>query len=80
MYSKKELLNKIKDKFIIHSIFRIQTDDSVMCIFYCTAFIVYMIAGKTLLDYTDLCSPNNYKKKVKTIYKHFKEKYGKPSF
>ena len=27
--------------------FRIQDDDSIMCRFYCIAFIKYMIAGKT---------------------------------
>ena len=26
------------------------------------AFIEYMLAGKTLLDYTNLFSPNDYKK------------------
>ena len=37
-----------------HKIFRIQDDDSVMYGLYCIAFIEYMIAGKTLLDYTNL--------------------------
>ena len=36
-----------------------------------------MIAGKTLLDYTNLFSPYNYKNNDKIIYKYFKEKYGK---
>ena len=48
-----------------------------MCIFYCIAFIEYMLAGKTLLDYTNFFSPNNYKKNEKIIYKYFKEKYDK---
>ena len=35
-----------------------------------------MTAGKTLLDYTNLFSANEYKKKNgKTIYKYFKGKY-----
>ena len=51
---------KIKYKSITHNIFRIQDDDSLMCGFYCIAFIEYMIAGKTLLDYTNLFSPNDY--------------------
>ena len=53
--------NKIKDKSIIHNIFRIQSDNTIMCGFYYIAFIEYMIAGKGLLDYTNLFSPNNYK-------------------
>ena len=35
--------------------------------FYCIAFIEYMLAGKTLLDYTNLFSSNNYKKNGKVI-------------
>ena len=46
-----------------------------MCGFYCIAFIKYMLAGKTLLDYTNLFSPNDYKKNDKIIHKYFKEKY-----
>ena len=33
-----------------------------MCGFYCIAFLEYMLAVKTLLDYTNLFSPNDYKK------------------
>ena len=32
-----------------------------------------MIAGKTLLDYTNLFSLNYYKKNDKIIYKYFKK-------
>ena len=45
-----------------------------MCGFFCIAFIEYMLAGKTLLDYTNLFSPNDYKKNGKIIYKYFKDK------
>ena len=43
-----------------------------MCGFYCIAFIEYMLAGKTLLDYTNLFFPNDYKRNDKIIYKYFK--------
>ena len=43
--------------------------------FYCIAFIEYMLAEKTLLDYTNLLCPNDYKKNYKIIYKYFKDKY-----
>ena len=36
-----------------------------------------MLAGKTLLGYTNLFFPNDYKKNDKIIYKHFKVKYGR---
>ena len=45
--------------------------------FYCVSFIEDMIAGKNLLDYTNLFSPNDYQKNGKIIYKYFKDKYGK---
>ena len=48
-----EVLNKIRDKLITHNIFRIQDNESFMCVFYCIAFIKYMLAEKTLLSYTD---------------------------
>ena len=59
----------------MHNIFRTQDDDSIICGFYCIAFIEYMIPGKILLDYTNLFSPNNYKKNDKIIYKYLKGKY-----
>ena len=45
-----------------------------MCGLYCITFIEYMLTGKTLLDDTNLFSPNDYKKNDKTIYKYFKDK------
>ena len=48
-----------------------------MCGFYCIAFIESMLTGKTLLDYIDLFSANDYKKNDKIIYNYFQEKYGR---
>ena len=50
-----------------------------MCGLYCVTFIEYMLAAKTLLDYTNLFSPNDYEKNDKMIYKYFKDKYGRRS-
>ena len=66
-YIPQEVLNKIRDKSITPNIFRIQGNESIMCGFYCIAFIEYTLSGKTLLDYTNLFSPNNCKKNSKTI-------------
>ena len=49
-----ELLNKIIDKSITHNTFRIQDNESIICGFYCIAFIEYMLVGNILLDYTNL--------------------------
>ena len=74
-YISQEILCKVRDKSITHNIFRMQDNKSVMCGFYCIAFIECMLAGKTLLDYTNLFFQNVYKKNEKIIYKYFKEKY-----
>ena len=72
-----EALNNIRDKSITHNIFRIQDEDSIMCGFYCITFIEYILAGKALLDYTNLFSLNGYKNNDNIIYKYFKGKNGK---
>ena len=64
-YIPQEVFKKIRDKSITHNIFKIQSDDSITCGFYFIAFIEYMLAGKILLDYTNLFSQNDYKKKAK---------------
>ena len=49
-----------------------QNDKSVMCELYFIVSIEYILPGRTLLDYTNLFSPNDYKKYDKVIYKYFK--------
>ena len=68
-------MNKIKDKSITHNIFRLEDNDFVMCGFCCIVFIENMLAGKNLLDYANLFSPNDYKKNGKIICKYFKDEY-----
>ena len=46
-YIPEKVLNKIKDKYITHNIFRIHDNGSIMCGFCSIAFTEYMIAGKT---------------------------------
>ena len=53
--------------------FATQSDDSTMSVFYCVAFIICIFGVKTLLDYTNLFYPNDYKRNGKTIFKHFKD-------
>ena len=49
-------INKFINNDIKSNIFRIQANDSIMCGYFCTEFINYMLKGKTLLDYTNLFS------------------------
>ena len=43
----------------------------MMCGYFCTGFIDFMLKGKSLLEYTNLFSPNNYEKNDKIILKCF---------
>ena len=51
----------------ITNIFTLQAYDSIMCGYYCTGFIDFMIKGKSLLEYTNLFSPDDYEKNDKII-------------
>ena len=42
------------NKNIQTNIFRLQAYDSIMCGYFCVAFIDFMLAGKTLTDFTNL--------------------------
>ena len=44
------------------NIFRIQAYDSVMCGYFCIGFIEFMLKGKSLTEFTNLFSANNFKK------------------
>ena len=59
-------------KCIKSNIFRIQVYDSIMCGYFCIEFINYMLKGKTLLDYTNLFLPNDFKKNDRIIKRIFK--------
>ena len=53
------------------NIFRIQAFDSIMCGYLCIGFIDFMLAGKALTEYTNLFSPNNFKKNDSITLKYF---------
>ena len=42
-----------------------------MCQYFCTGFIDFMLQGKSLLDYANLFSPNEYKKNDQIILNFF---------
>ena len=63
----KELGSAVGNNKIKSNIFRIQAYDSIMCGYFCIEFINYMLKGKTLLDYANLFSPNDFKKNDRVI-------------
>ena len=42
-----------------------------MCEHFCIRFINFMLAGKTLTEFTNLFSPNNFKKNDDIILNYF---------
>ena len=65
------IINNNNNKNIKTNIFRIQAYDSIMCGYFCIGFINFMLAGKSLTDYTNLFSPNNFKKHDDIILNYF---------
>ena len=65
-------INKFTNNDIKSSIFRIQAYDSIMCGYFCIEFINYTLKGKTLLNYTNIFSPYDFKKNDQIIKRIFK--------
>ena len=63
---------KARNKNIKANIFRIQAYDSIMYGYFCIEFINYMLKDKMILDYTNLFSPNDFKKNDRVIKRIFK--------
>ena len=69
----KEIKKFIGNKNIKTNIFRIQANNSIMCGYFCIGFIDFMLAGKTLIDYTNLFSPYDFDKNDQIILSYFKD-------
>ena len=59
------------NKNIAKNIFRGQAYDSIMCGYFCIGFTDFMLARKTLTEYKNLFSPNNFKKNDDIILNYF---------
>ena len=70
-YIPKEVKAFINDKNVKTNIFRIEAYNLVMCGYFCIGFIDFMLAGTTLTEFTNLFSPNNFKKNDDIILKYF---------
>ena len=56
---------------MITNFYRIQAYKSIMCGYFCIEYIDFILKSKSLLDYTNLFSPNHYEKNDKMIVKYF---------
>ena len=69
----KEIKKFIDSKNVISNICRIQAYDSILCGYFCTAFINFMFKDKSLTDYKNIFSPNNFKKNDDINLSYFKD-------
>ena len=67
----REIMKFIVRKKIITNIYRIQAYDSIMCGYFCIGLINFMFNGKSLTDYTNPFSPNDFLKNDDIILKYF---------
>ena len=67
----KEIKKFIGNKYITTNIFSPQAYNSIMCVYFCIGFIVFKLKGKSLLEYTNLYSPNEHEMNDKIILKCF---------
>ena len=67
----KEIKKFIGNKDVVTNIYRLQTYDSIMREYFRIGFIDFILKGKSLLEYTNLFSPNDYEKNDKITFKHF---------
>ena len=58
----KEIKIFIDKSIFVANIFRIRAYDSIMCGYFYAGFIDFMLADKTLTNFNNLFSPNNFKK------------------
>ena len=56
---------------ITANIFRVQAYDLIMCGYFWIGFIDFEFKGKTLTEFTNLFSPNNFKRNDDIILKYF---------
>ena len=46
-----------------------------MCGCFCVGFIDFMLKGDNLTGFTNISSPNDFKKSDKIIFNHFENRY-----
>ena len=63
----------IENKNLTANIFRVQTNNSVMCGYFCIGLIDFMLAGKDLVDFTSFFSHYEFEKNDDIISRCFKD-------
>ena len=68
-----EIKKSIGNRNIKANIYRVQENNSVTCGYFCIGFIDFTLAGKILIDYTNLFSPYDFNKNDSIILSYFKD-------
>ena len=68
-----EIKKFVGNKNIKANIFRVQSNNSIMCGYFCIGFIEFMLAGKTLVDFTSKFSPYDFEKNDSIVLSYFKD-------
>ena len=71
-YIPKEIKKFIRYKNIITNVYRIKAYDSIMCRYFGIGFFNFILKSESLLEYTNLFSPNEYKKHDNVFNKYRK--------
>ena len=66
----KEINEVIWNKIVTTNIHRIQAYSSIMCGYFCIGVVDSMLKGKSILQYINLFSPNDYEKNYKIMLKY----------
>ena len=69
-----EIKEFVRNKKIKANVFWVQANNSVMCGYFCIGFIDFMLASKKLTDFTDMFSPDDFKKNC-DIWWYFKDEW-----
>ena len=67
----KKLKSFIRHKNIKTNILRTQSNNSIMCEYFCIGFIDFVFGGKTLIDFTSLLLPFDFEKNGNIILSYF---------
>ena len=61
----------LREKETEANVFRVQPAKSVLCGYYCRKFLDYMFDRKSLVDYTSLFSPTDFKMNDRVVLRLF---------
>ena len=72
-HTPEEIKKFIGNKNIKANVYCVQANNPIMCGYFCTGFVDCMLAGKTLIDYTNMFSPYDFNKNDSIILSYFKD-------